>query len=295
MTDRIVLSDEEQTAVEAAVRALPSEFSAADAIAAVPQLALLATHADAAKAFPIVVSTAERAELDRLRPLRETAPKKVSGLGIWLSVIAVVLAISGPALIMAGRTGSAAFDPVSGALPSGLCMIVATALLIWLEPRRTSNPLYHGGNFGAAMFVVFPILWAIGVFIVFGEIDEVLWSPAATVGLVLQILSIIGCLVLAVVAFRHDRERPQWSGGRKVRDSSGVPAEVAAMPEFRSGMEHRLDEWRRHVWRTSTAPERASVVAAELEVVRLLAERGALTPSEQSQAVHRIRVLAAWT
>lgn len=132
-------------------------------------------------------------------------------VGAALTIVAALLALLAPALIMIGRGGHAAFDPVSGALPSGLCMAISLGLLIWLAPRRTSSRLYRGGKLGASSFVFFTVLWLIGVFIVSSELDDVLWSAAATVGFALQIASVLGCGILAGFAFRRDRDRLRGS------------------------------------------------------------------------------------
>ncbi|MET4158747.1 hypothetical protein [Agromyces sp. PvR057] len=294
MTERDLSTDAVNVQLAEAVRRVPATLSAEEALAGVPVMALLASHADAAKAYPTIVSTVERAELDRVKPLRDVAPKRTSRAYRWWSVIALVVALIAPALIMTGRTGSAALDPVSGALPSGLAMAVALGLFVWLEPKRTSNPLYRAGNFGAPMFVLITVIWAIGVSIVLREGEELQFHPEAILGLVLQIVATIGCLVLAVFAFRHDRERPQWADGRKVRESSALPAELAESPEYRAKLERRVTEWRRHVYGVSTADERAALLAAELEAVRLLADRGTLTPAQFDEAQQRVRSRSDW-
>ncbi|WP_022893892.1 hypothetical protein [Agromyces subbeticus] len=281
-------------AVAVAVGQLPHDLSADAALRAVPQLAVLATHGGAASAFPTVLSTAERAELDRIQPMTDSAPKKVSAGYMWWSVVAAVIALIASALVMIGRTGNAVLDPVSGALPSGLCMAAALGLFIWLEPRRTSNPLYHGGNFGGKTFIFIAVLWAVAVWMVFGGIDDVLFSPAAMIGLVVQIVSVVGCAVLAVFALRHDRERPRWSGGRRVRSGDSVPVEVAESAEFRDGVQARLEEWRRYIYRTSTGDERAAMRSAELEAVRLLTERGTLSEAQRHDAEQRVHAGADW-
>ncbi|ANJ27892.1 hypothetical protein [Agromyces aureus] len=295
MTGREAPTDVVRARLVEAVRALPSDLSAAEVLDRVPVMALVASHEDAAKAYGGVVSTLERAELDRVRPMQGAAPKHTSRSYRWLSVIALVLAMSAPALILTGRTGNAALDPISGALPAGLLMAASFGLFVWLEPRRTSNPLFHAGNFSAVMFVFFPVVWALGVFVVAGESEELPYAPLAVFGLVLQILSIVGCLVLAVFAFRHDRERPRWAAGRKVRTSSALPSEIAESPEYRAKLDHRLTEWRRHVHGVSTAGERAALLAAELDAVHLLAERGTITAEQRVDAEQRVRARTDWS
>ncbi|MFF2369851.1 hypothetical protein [Agromyces sp. NPDC058110] len=294
MSDRGAPTDAAHARLVEAVRALPSELSASEALDRVPVIALIATHEDAARAYGGVVSTLERDELDRVRPLPDAAPKQTSRPYRWWSVIAVVLAVSGPALVLSGRTGNAALDPISGALPAGLLMAAALGLFVWLEPKRTSSPLFHAGNFGAGMFVFFPVVWALAVFVVAGEGDQLAYEPLALFGLVIQIVSIIGCLVLAVFAFRHDRERPRWAGGRRVRESTALPPEIAESPQYRAKLDRRLTEWRRHVYGVSTADERAALLAAELEAVRLLAERGTLDAAERAEAERLVRSRSAW-
>ncbi|SFR85000.1 hypothetical protein SAMN05428970_3096 [Agromyces sp. CF514] len=294
MTDRGAPTDATHARLVEAVRGLPADVSADEALDRIPVMALVASHEDAAKAYAGVVSTLERAELDRVRPMPDAAPKKTSRAYRWWSVIAMILALIAPALLMTSRTGDAAFDPVVGALPSGVLMAVSLGLFAFLEPKRTSNPLFHRGDFGAAMFVFFPVLWAIAAFVVAGAGEELAYEPLAVIGLVLQIVSIVGCLVLAVFAFRHDRERPQWAEGRKVREATALPADIAASPEYRAKLDRRLTEWRRHVYRVSTADERAALLAAELEAVRLLAERGTLDPAARAQAEQVVRSRSAW-
>ncbi|UOQ91048.1 hypothetical protein MUN74_09215 [Agromyces endophyticus] len=295
MSDAQVLTPGQRAAVAAAIGALPQPVDAPTALDAVPQIALLATHADAAAAYPTVVRTAERAELDLLAPAADAEPAPtVSRAHVWLSVIAAVVGIAAPALIMIGRTGNAALDPVSGALPSGLGMAAATVLFWVLEPKRTQNPLYHGGNFGARMYVFFPIVWAIAIVMVLGEFGDVSATPAASVGLLLQVAATIGCIVLAVVAFRHDRERPDWAGGRRVQQTDAVPAEIAASSEFVAGMRRRLDEWRRYVFRTSTPQELAALLAAELEALDLLRGGGVLDAAQFDLAERRVRSRSDW-
>lgn len=282
-----------RTALAEAVAALPDGTDADEAVRAVPRIAVLATNADAAHAFPTVRTIAERAELERVFPLREVAPKQSGAAYMWWSVIAFVVGLGAPALIMTGRSGGAALDPFTGALPSGIGMAIALGMFILLEPGRTSSPLYRGGNFAGGIFIFYAGIWAIAAFIVGRAFDEVVREPAAIIGLVLQVASVIGCLVLAAIAIRHDREQPQGGGGRKVRTGE-VPAEVAGAPEFQAGVERRLEEWRAYVFRTSSAEERAALLAAELEAVRLLAERGILTGQQERDALKRVRDGAAW-
>ena len=131
-----------------------------------------------------------------------------------------------------------------------------------------------------------------GVFIVLGAIDVVVAYPEAVVGLVLQIVSTIGSVVLAVAAFRRDRGRPMWTGGRKPR--IGVPAAVAATPEFQAAVEQGIRQWRRQVFQASTGDERAALLAAELEAITLLHDRGSLTDEEFDSAQVRVRSRAEW-
>lgn len=280
-------------ALAEAVAALPDGIDADAAMRAVPRIAVLATNADAAHAFPTVRTTAERAELERLFPLREVEPKQTGVAYMWWSVIAFVVGLAAPALIMTARSGGAALDPFTGALPSGVGMAIALGMFILLEPGRTSSPLYRGGNFAGGVFIFYAGIWAIAAFIVARALDEVIQEPAAIIGLVLQVVSVIGCLVLSAIAIRHDRERPQGIGGRNVR-TGDVPAEVAGSPEFQSGVERRLEEWRAYVFRTSSVEERAALMAAELEAVRLLAERGVLTGRQERDAIERVRDRSAW-
>ncbi|KRC60819.1 hypothetical protein ASE14_07560 [Agromyces sp. Root81] len=292
MSDPSRLTADAKAAVAAAVAELPETLSAGEAIAAVPQLAVLNAHPEAAAAYPNARLGIEMAEYGRLRPgTADEAPTKVSRAYTWVSVIAFVLALAAPALIMTGRNGRA-FDPLVGALPSGILMAVALALFIWLEPRRTSNPLYRGGNFGAPMFVFVAAIWAVGVFIVLGAIQDVVAYPEAIVGLVLQFVSTVGSVILAVAAFRHDRERPMWAAGRKPR--IGVPADVAATPEFQAAVDQGLLQWRRQVYQASTRDERAALLAAELEAIALLHDRGSLTAEEFDSALERVRSRADW-
>ena len=81
--------------------------------------------------------------------------------------------------------------------------------------------------------------------------------------------------MLAVVAIRHDRARPQVLGGRAAPTALDVPRELADSPGFRSGVERRLADWRRHTDTVLTVEERARVRAAEVEVARLVADRAA--------------------
>ena len=54
-----------------------------------------------------------------------------------------------------------------------------------------------------------------------------------------------------------------------------MPRELVDSPEFRSGVERRLADWRRHTDTVLTVEERARVRAAEAEVARLVADRAA--------------------
>ncbi|GAA1941721.1 hypothetical protein [Agromyces allii] len=293
MTASSAMTPEVRAAVTSAVEALPADATAEAALAAVPQIAILAAHPEAAAAYPNVRRGLEMAEFGRLHPTTpDERPRTVSRGYLWLSVTALVLALVAPALIMTGRNGRA-FEPEVGALPSGILMALSLVLFIWLEPRRTSSPLYRGGDFGAPLFVVTAVLWAIGAFIVLGSAPRYDVSPEAAVGLVLQILSALGSVVLAVFAFRHDRERPTWAGGRKPR--LGVPPEIAGLPEFRAAVEDGVVTWRRHVFSVSTQSERAALVAAEEAAVAVLRDRGTLTASQFDQALQRVRSRADWT
>jgi hypothetical protein len=270
------LDDETLASLRDAVAALPADEL--DVPTRVPELALLATVPDAATAFPIVRDTAVRAELAARGIPAESREPDTRHAGrahtVW-SIIALVLGLVAPALIMTGRSGGAALDPGTGALPSGIGMIVALGLFVLLEPGRTSGTLYAGGSLAGGTFIFFALLWvgATAITVAGGATDEV----AGIVGVVLQLASAVGVGVLAVFAIRHDRARPQVTGGRTVPIAPGVPPELAASPEFRAGVDRRLADWRRHTETVLTAEERKRARAAEAEVRRLLAERGART------------------
>ena len=173
----------------------------------VPELALVTTIPDAATTFPTVRETAIRAELAArgIRPeaTAPRAPRPGRAHTAW-SIVALLLALVAPALIMTGRTGSAALDPASGALPSGIGMILALAILAVLEPGRTRGTLYRGGSVGGGTFVFFAVLWLAAAAIV--VVGGVAGEPAAVVGLVLQLVAVAGAVVLA------DRRHPARSG-----------------------------------------------------------------------------------
>ena len=242
----------------------------------VPELALITSIPDAAATFPTVRETAIRAELAArgIRPEATEAPAPRPGRAhtAW-SIIALLLALVAPALIMTGRTGGAALDPASGALPSGIGLILALGILAVLEPGRTRGTLYRGGSVGGGTFVFFAVLWLAAAAIVVA--GSVAGEPAAVVGLVVQLVAVAGAIVLAVVALRHDRARPQVLGGRAAPTALDVPRELVDSPEFRSGVERRLADWRRHTETVLTVEERARVRAAEAEVARLVADRTA--------------------
>jgi hypothetical protein len=244
--------------------------------ARVPELALLAAVPEAAKAFPTVRDTAVRAELAArgIRSERRVRAVETTGRAytVW-SVIALVIALVAPALIMTGRTGSSALEPGSGALPSGIGMVVSLALFLILEPKRTTGTLYRGGNIAAGTFILFAVLWlAAGAISFVGGALKTAGGEGA-LGLALQLASAVGAGVLAVIAIRHDRARPQVTGGRSVPTAPEVPAELAADPRFRGGLERRLADWRRHTETVLSSAERARVRAAEIEVARMLAAR----------------------
>jgi hypothetical protein len=262
-------------ALRDAVGALsPAELSEPERVA---ELALVTTIPDAAVTFPTVRETAIRAELAArgIRPATTatTAPRPGRAHAAW-SIIALLLALVAPALIMTGRTGGAALDPASGTLPSGIGMILALVILAVLEPGRTRGTLYRGGSVGGGTFAFFAVLWlAAAAIVVAGGVGGVGGEPAAVVGLVLQLVAVAGAIVLAVVAIRHDRARPQVLGGRAAPSALDVPRELADSPGFRSGVERRLADWRRHTDTVLTVEERARVRAAEAEVARLVAEK----------------------
>lgn len=243
--------------------------------ARIPELALVATVPDAAKAFPIVRDTAVRSELAArgVGAAEETGSedrRPDRGRTGW-TVAALVLGLVAPALILTGRSGGAAFDVEAGTLPSGVGMLVALAMFAILEPGRTRGLLYRGGSVGGGTYVFYAVLWlAVAVFAIAGGAMS---APAAAFGVVLQLSAAAGAGVLAVVAMRHDRTRPQVLGGRVAPGAPVVPAGLAASPEFRAGVERRLAEWRRHTETVLTVEERARVRAAEAEVARLVAER----------------------
>ncbi|WP_448810964.1 hypothetical protein [Agromyces bauzanensis] len=259
-------------ALREAVAALPDDELRDPA--RVPELALLTTVPDAAKAFPVVRDTALRSEL-AARGIRATDTRSEGrpahrGRTGW-TIAALILALAAPALILTGRGGGAAFDVETGALPSGIGMVVALLMFAWLEPSRTRGLLYRGGSVGGSTFVFYAVLWlAVAVFAIAGGAVS---APAGAIGVALQLIASVGAGVLAVVALRRDRARPQVLGGRAAPSALEVPAELAASPEFRAGVERRLGDWRQHTETVLTAEERGRVRAAELEVVRLVAER----------------------
>ena len=241
----------------------------------VPELALVTAIPDAAATFPTVRETAIRAELAArgIRPeaTEPPAPRPGRAHTAW-SIIALLLALVAPALIMTGRTGGAALDPAWGR-SVGIGMILALVILAVLEPGRTRGGFYRGGSVGGGTFVFFAVLWLAAAAIVVAA--GVAGEPAAVVGLVLQLVAAAGAIVLAVVAIRHDRARPQVLGGRAAPTALDVPRELADSPGFRSGVERRLADWRRHTDTVLTVEERARVRAAEPEVARLVADRAA--------------------
>lgn len=262
------------TALQDAVANLPADE--ADEAARAPELALLAAVPEAAKAFPTVRDTAVRAELAARgirSESRSPAPEAAGRAHTVWSVIALVTALVAPALIMTGRTGGSALEPGSGALPSGIGMVVALVLFLILEPKRTTGTLYRGGSIAGGTFVLFALLWLAAAVLSFvgGALETA--GGEGPVGLVLQVGSAVGAGVLAVVAIRHDRTRPQVTGGRRVPTDPEVPVELAADPDFRAGLERRLADWRRHTETVLSTEERARVRAAEVEVVRMLAAR----------------------
>lgn len=268
------LDDATLGALRDAVAALPDDRL--DEPARVPELALVAIVPDAARSFPIVRDTAVRSELAARGVAAEpaTVPRERPGRAHtgW-TIAALVLGLVAPALVLTGRTGGAAFDVETGALPSGIGVVVALALFVVLEPSRTRGLLYRGGSVGGGTYVFYAVLWlAVAAFAIAGGAAS---SIAGLVGVVLQLAAAAGAGVLAVVALRHDRARPQVLGGRAAPSVPEVPEELAASPEFRAGVERRLAEWRRHTETVLTVDERERVRAAEVVVARLVAERAA--------------------
>ena len=218
----------------------------------VPELALVTTIPDAATTFPTVRETAIRAELAArgIRPeaTAPRAPRPGRAHTAW-SIVALLLALVAPALIMTGRTGSAALDPASGALPSGIGMILALAILAVLEPGRTGGTLYRGGSVGGGTFVFLAVVWLAAAAIV--VVGGVAGEPAAVVGLVLQLVAVAGAVVLGIVAIRHDRARPQVLGGVRRRPRSRCRASSPTRPGS--------DRASSAAWRTGVAtPTRCS-------------------------------------
>lgn len=259
-------------ALRDAVDALPPEQLGEPA--RVAELALVTTVPDAAKSFPIVRDTAVRSELAArgagARPDPVEHDGERGGHTGW-TVAALVLGLVAPALILTGRTGGAAFEVEVGTLPSGIGMIAALVVFALLEPSRTRSRLYRGGSVGGGTFVFYALLWlAVAVFAIAGGGTS---TVAGRIGVVLQLAAATGAGVLAVVALRHDRRRPQVLGGRAAPEQPVVPEELAASSEFRAGVERRLADWRRHTERVLTVDERTRVRAAEVEVDRLMAER----------------------
>ena len=293
MNDGVALTPAIRADIARLVKAQPAELQADRLARVVPEVAVLAIDPEAATGYRNALYAAERAEFERVEPLGDTAPQRVGAGYGWWSVLATTLAMVAPALIISGWVSSSGPDPVSLALAAGIAMTVALGLFVWQEPRRTWSPLYRGGNFAGGQFVLFAVLWACSAMILFGRVDDVLAEPPAVFGLVLQILAVIGCAVLTPVAMRHDRDRPQWAGGERIR-LSPVPASVAADPEFDAGVDARLAAWRRQVYPMFTEQEREALHAAELEVVRLLTERGTLTADQSSAGERRVRDRGAW-
>lgn len=270
-------------ALREAVAALPDDELGEPA--RVPELALLTTVPDAATAFPVVRDTAVRSEL-AARGIRTTgdpagARPVERGRTGW-TIVALILGLGAPALILTGRGGGTVFDVEVGTLPSGIGMVLALLMFVRLEPSRTSGVLYRGGSVGAGMFLFFALLWlAVAVSAIARGATS---APAGTIGVVLQLVAAVGAGALAGVAVWHDRARPQVLGGRPAPSAPEVPADLAASPEFRAGVEHRLADWRRHTETVLTAEERGRVRAAELEVARLVAERSEKTAEAPPRA-----------
>jgi hypothetical protein len=294
MTNAAALTPAMRADIVRLVESQPAVLEADRLTRVVAEVAVLATSAEAAGAYRIALDAAEREEIERIEPIGDTAPQRVGAGYGWWSVIAATLGLVAPVLVIAGWVSSSAPEPVSLALASGIAMLVALGLFAWLEPRRTSSPLYRGGNFAGGLFIFYAVLWACAPLILFGRMEDVLSEPGAVLGLVLQVLAVLGCVVLAPVAIRHDRDRPQWAGGERVRPSL-VPDRIAADPEFRARVDARLAVWRRQAYPVFTPQERAALQAAEFEVVRLLTERGTLTADRSSDAERCVRDRGAWS
>ena len=240
------------------------------------QLALITSIPDAAAMFPTWRETAIRAELAARgillevlrRPRRAPAGRTPRGASSRCCSRS-----SCSRWTMTGRTGWRGADPTSGALPSGIGMILRFGILAVLEPGRTRGTLYRGGSVGGGTFVFFAVLWLAAAAIVVA--GGVAGEPAAVLGLVVQLVAVAGAIVLAVVALRHDRARPQVLADQRRRPRSTCRASSSNRPS--SGRVSSA------AWRTGVATptpcspsrKRARVRAAEAEVARLVADRTA--------------------
>ena len=219
----------------------------------VPELALVTTIPDAATTFPTVRETAIRAELAArgIRPeaTAPRAPRPGRAHTAW-SIVALLLALVAPALIMTGRTGGAALDPASGALPSGIGMILALVILAVLEPGRTRGTLYRGGSVGGGTFVFLAVLWLAAAAIV--VVGGVAGEPAAVVGLVLQLVAVAG-------ADRARGSSPSGTIGLARRCSADVRRRPRSTCRASSPTRPGSDRASSAAWRTGVAtPTRCS-------------------------------------
>lgn len=283
MSGEAPLTNDMQASVAAGVAALPERLDASTAARAVRQLAILTTNAEAAESYPGALAAARRAA-GAPAVIVAAAPRRTVSTGYsWWSVIAFALGLIAPALVLAGFVSSSGPDPASMALASGVFMAIALGMFVWLEPLRTSSPLYRGGNFAGGLFIFNAVLWALAALVLLGRFDDLVGDPVAVIGLVVQVLASIGCAVLAVFAIRHDRERPRWAGRNAAESSAVRPAARTAASLDSPEVQRLLDEWRLHVWRVSSAAERAALTAAETRAVRLLVQRGSLTVAQADE------------
>ncbi|WP_056653064.1 hypothetical protein [Agromyces sp. Root81] len=198
----------------------------------------------------------------------------------WLAILSAGLTMPVPR-----KDGHTLLPIEDWALVSGIATGLVLALLVWLEPYRTSTRWWPIGGWPASLTLGFGIYWIfVGVSIPWR------WEPnpddavAVYSGMALVALSGVGAVFL-------------WRRAR-VDDRAALDREMQVAPELidRSDVPEylrRMDDWWRRVDDRTTPDERALIASAGVVVLAELRRGGFLTEHEE-RAVLRDGRASIW-
>ncbi len=255
--------------------------SADEAIEDAMNIALLSAHPDAAKARELARAAAVR-EANTRRGAPTVAARRAGLRHRVMSIASIVLgALAVGTGALSPRTGSASITLQQGALVAGLIAVAAVAIMIWLEPLRSSGELW-GSNLPARLYLFFAVLWIgfAGSIVAFRwkEVDRYQPWPVM-IGLLLFLASGIAALILWRQGRRADRSGRRSGRAYVLRglvDNADAPLIFEA-----------LDQWWAVTGPRVSSSDEKTFVETYREVLAYLARMGLIDPSQERKAARR--------